>query len=166
MTSIRDDAALIRQLKKHGVEHVVIGGWAVIANGYVRATKDIDVLVPDTPETRRAVGASLVELGACTLAGRPLSPTAELPDHGWQLDTRHGRIDVLLEGAPPLDFASVSGSALEGEIEGELILLADLAHLTAFKRLAGRPQDRADLHELEALHGRLPHLPVPGLDDA
>jgi hypothetical protein len=41
---------------------------------------------------------------------------------------------------------------------------AGLATLVAFKRLAGRPHDRLDLEELEAMHGPLPILPVPGLD--
>jgi len=43
-------------------------------------------------------------------------------------------------------------------------LVAGLASLVAFKRLAGRPRDRLDLEELEARHGPLPILPVPGLD--
>jgi hypothetical protein len=60
--SVRDDAALIRQLSKHAIPHVVIGGWAVIAHGYLRATRDIDVLVPDTPDVRSAVGVALHEV--------------------------------------------------------------------------------------------------------
>ncbi len=162
--SVRDDAALIRQLKKHDVPHVVIGGWAVIAHGYVRATKDIDVLVPDTRELRRAVGIALAEINAHTLSGARLASAAVLPEQGWRLDTDHGRIDVLLEGVPPLDFESVRSTALEAELGGEPVLIADLAHLTAFKRLAGRPQDKADLSELEQLHGPLPILRIPGLD--
>jgi hypothetical protein len=44
--------------------------------------------------------------------------------------------------------------------------VADLPHLVAFKRLAGRPHDRVDLDELAALNGgQLPILPLPGIDD-
>lgn len=44
--------------------------------------------------------------------------------------------------------------------------VADLPHLVAFKRLAGRPHDRVDLDELAALNGgELPILPLPGIDD-
>jgi hypothetical protein len=71
---------------------------------------------------------------------------------------------VLLEGVPPLDFESVRDTALEAELAGEQVLIADLAHLTGFKRLAGRPQDKADLAELKQLHGPLPILRIPGLD--
>jgi hypothetical protein len=162
--NVRDDAALIRQLKTHAIPHVVIGGWAVIAHGYIRTTRDVDVLVPDTPDVRRTVGVALHEVNGQTLNGKPLTANAVLPDQGWQLDTNHGRIDVLLEGVPPLDFESVRDTALEAELAGEPVLIADLAHLTGFKRLAGRPQDKADLAELEQLHGPLPILRIPGLD--
>jgi hypothetical protein len=160
----RSDAALIRQLKMHQVPHVVIGGWAVIAHGYIRTTRDVDVLVPDDSVIRRSVGAALYEIDARTLRREPLPAEATMPDQGWQLETIHGRIDLLLEGAPPLDFESVHRSAMEAELDGEPVLIADLAHLVAFKRLAGRLQDRADLAALERLHGHLPIIPVPGLD--
>lgn len=37
--------------------------------------------------------------------------------------------------------------------------------VVGFKRLANRPVDRTDLEELEAIYGRLPIEPIPGLDD-
>ena len=33
-----------------GLPYVVIGGFSVIAHGYLRATRDSDLLVPDGPE--------------------------------------------------------------------------------------------------------------------
>ena len=89
--SVRDDAALIRQLKQHAIPHVVIGGWAVIAHGYIRTTRDIDVVVPDTPAVRRTVGKAMAEINARTAKGARLAAAAVLPDQGWQLDTDHGR---------------------------------------------------------------------------
>lgn len=38
-----------------GLEYVVIGGFSVIYHGYVRATKDSDLLVPDGPDADAAV---------------------------------------------------------------------------------------------------------------
>jgi hypothetical protein len=43
---------------------VVIGGFAVIANRFVRATEDIDFLVPDDPANDRRVLAALCALRA------------------------------------------------------------------------------------------------------
>jgi len=74
-------------------------------------------------------------------------------------------LDLLKEGEPPLDFASVSDSALRATIEGTPTLFASLPSIVAFKRLAGRPRDRQDLEALAEIHGELPILPIPGLDD-
>ena len=43
--------------------------------------------------------------------------------------------------------------------------VAGLASIVGFKRLADRPQDRADLSELESIHGTLPIDPIPSLDE-
>ena len=42
---------------------VVIGGFAVIANRFIRATEDIDFLTPDAPDNDRRVLTALVRLG-------------------------------------------------------------------------------------------------------
>jgi hypothetical protein len=38
-----------------GLKYVVIGGFSVVANGFLRATKDSDLLVPDGQETDEAI---------------------------------------------------------------------------------------------------------------
>jgi predicted nucleotidyltransferase len=164
--SERDDAALLRVLQDHRVPHVVIGGWAVITHGYVRYTKDVDVLIPDTPVARQCAAHAMSSVHARRLDGQPIDEDADMPEQGWQLDTDYGRIDLLLEGEPPLDFASVQSSAIDTTMDDVALKVADLPHLVAFKRLAGRPHDRLDLEELAALNeGALPLLPVPGLDE-
>jgi len=45
-----DLAAMVATLHDEGVRHVVIGGVAVAAHGFVRATADVD-LVPDPGPT-------------------------------------------------------------------------------------------------------------------
>jgi hypothetical protein len=162
----RDDAALLRVLQSHRIPHVVIGGWAVITHGYVRYTKDVDVLIPDTPDALHGAARAMSSVHARRLDGQAIAADTDMPEQGWQLDTDHGRIDLLLEGEPPLDFASVHSSAVETTMDDVTLRVADLAHLVAFKRLAGRPHDRLDLDELAALNGgELPLLSVPGLDE-
>jgi len=163
----RDDAGLIRVLREHEVPHVLIGGWAVITHGYVRFTRDIDVLIPDTDDARERAALAMSSVHAHRYDGQLIGPESHMPEQGWQLDTDIGRIDLLLEGAPPLDFAGVDASAIETKMDGVPLRVADLAHLVAFKRLADRPSDRIDLQELAALHGgTLPQLDLPGLDGA
>lgn len=162
----RDDGAILAHLHHAGIDFVVIGGWAVISHGYVRATKDIDVLVADEPEIRRRVTQALAAIGAVRLDGTALAADREMPDQGWQVETTFGRVDVLLEGPPPLDLAGVQGDAEQRSIGGTPVLVSGLAHLVAFKRLAGRRSDAVDLEELEQVLQRpLPRLALPGLDD-
>lgn len=50
---------MVATLHDEGVRHVVIGGVAVAAHGFVRATADVD-LVPDPgPDNLRALGSAL-----------------------------------------------------------------------------------------------------------
>lgn len=144
---------------------VVIGGWAVISHGYVRTTQDIDLLVPDRPSVHHAVAEAMAELGARHRSrASTVAPTDTIPDQGWQLTTSLGDVDFLLEAVAPLDFVTVERTSIAGSMRGVPFRFAGLESLVAFKRLAGRPQDRADLAELEAINGPLPIVPIPGLD--
>lgn len=45
-----------RSLQDHGVRYILVGGQAVRLNGIVRATEDVDILVPfDTDNGRRLI---------------------------------------------------------------------------------------------------------------
>lgn len=62
-----DDAfELAAKLEQHGVDYVYTGGYALNFNGIVRQTKDLDIVVKDTPENNRrwtkALGEFLPEV--------------------------------------------------------------------------------------------------------
>jgi predicted nucleotidyltransferase len=78
----RDDGAILAHLNNAGVDFVVIGGWAVIAHGYVRATRDVDVLVADAPAVRRQVTEALTALAATRLGGTVVTAGLVMPDQG------------------------------------------------------------------------------------
>lgn len=160
-----DLPGVVAALSARGARHVVIGGFAVIAHQFIRATEDVDVLVPDDPDNDARLALALEDLGARLPGGEPA--TVEWlgeHDHARLESAAHGLVDVVREGVAPLDFASVQAGAVEGEVQGVAIRVAGLASLVAFKRLAGRPRDRLDLDELAARHGELPIVAVPGLD--
>ncbi len=149
-----------------GLEHVVIGGFAVIYHGHVRATKDSDLLVPDGPEADAAVLRFLERVDGRRLRdGKVLTPedVAEAPN--LRVNSRHGIIDIMRGGLPPLDYDTVAERAEAIEFRGQPTRIASLRSLVGFKRLAHRADpDRSDLRNLEALHGPLPTDPIPGLD--
>jgi hypothetical protein len=148
-----------------GLEYVVIGGFSVIANGYLRATKDSDLLVPDGPETDAAILRFLERSGATRLYDDKVLTGEDVSDaHHLRINSRHGIIDIMRGGLPPLDYDTVAKQAGTVEIGGEPAPVASLRSIVGFKRLADRPRDRNDLAELEAFHGELPVDPIPGLD--
>jgi len=160
-----DLAAVTATLLAAGAEFVVIGGFAVIANDYVRATEDVDFLIPDDDDNDRALDVALTDLDAHWLAPQRRYEPGDLAgrEHS-RLWTRVGLVDLLREGAPPLDFATVRDNAHEADLGSGRFHVAGLSSVVAFKRLAGRPRDRADLEELREIHGELPVDPLPGLD--
>lgn len=160
-----DLPGVVAALRARDVRHLVIGGFAVIAHQYVRATEDVDVLVPDDPANDRLLSLALADLGA-RLPSDTLPTVEQLGEraHTRLESPEHGAIDILREGEPPLDFATVDDGAIDGTVGGVTVRVAGLESLVAFKRLAGRPRDRLDLEELAARLGELPIIEVPGLD--
>lgn len=148
-----------------GLEHVVIGGFSVIFHGYVRATKDSDLLVPDGPDADAAVLRFLQRIdGVRFRDDKVLTPEDIAGVDSLRVNSRHGIIDIMRGGLPPLDYDTVSSRAASTEWNGQTLRFASLPSVVGFKRLAGRPQDKMDLTELEAIHGELPIEPIPGLD--
>lgn len=160
-----DLAAIAAAFHAHSAHNVVIGGFAVIANRHVRATEDVDLLIPEDPANHDRVFRALETLGARWIGGASLSREAVAERAHLRIDCGpHGWLDLLKEGEPPLDFASVSATAIEATIGGTRTWFAGLASIVAFKRLADRPRDRQDIEALAEIHGELPILPLPGLD--
>jgi hypothetical protein len=148
-----------------GLDYVVIGGFSVIANGYLRATDDSDLLVPDGAPTDEAILRFLDRIEATRLRdGKVLTPEDIAATHHLRVNSRHGIVDVMRGGLPPLDYETVAARGIDAEVGGEQARVAGLRSIVGFKRLAGRPRDRTDLEELEAFHGELPIDPIPGLD--
>ncbi|HSK50358.1 MAG TPA: hypothetical protein VK889_07660 [Solirubrobacterales bacterium] len=148
-----------------GLAYVVIGGFSVMANGFLRATKDSDLLVPDGAETDEAILRFLDRVEATRLFdGKTLTIDDVAGAHHLRVNSRHGIVDIMRGGLPPLDYKTVASEAIEAEVGGQTAPVAGLRSIVGFKRLAGRPQDRRDLEELESFHGELPIEPIPGLD--
>lgn len=53
---------VIRALNAEGADYLLVGGYALYAHGYQRATTDIDILVPPTRESAERVTRALLVL--------------------------------------------------------------------------------------------------------
>jgi hypothetical protein len=160
-----DLGGVVAEANRVGLPYVVIGGFSVIAHGYIRATKDSDLLVPDGRDADAAIVRFLDAIEARRLHDGKVLTVAdvEVADH-LRVNSRHGIVDLLRGGQPPLDFETVAAGAVELEAGGETARFASLRSIVGFKRLADRGQDRLDLEELERINGELPIDPIPGLD--
>lgn len=59
---VEDVVHLCQALNEAGVRYVLIGGFAVILHGYVRGTKDIDLLVDPSDENVRRLKVAMATL--------------------------------------------------------------------------------------------------------
>lgn len=60
--TLEDLKTLIRELNQKNVDYLLIGGYALFAHGYHRATTDIDVLVPATQAAGEKIKEALMVL--------------------------------------------------------------------------------------------------------
>jgi len=60
--TLEDLKLLLRSLQKHGADYLLIGGYALAAHGYQRATTDIDVVVPATTQAGQQIKDALMAL--------------------------------------------------------------------------------------------------------
>jgi hypothetical protein len=148
---------LLRTLERHRVAFVVIGGFALAPHGYIRATKDIDIVPEQTRENlaRLAVAlrdldaqADLADIGAKELG---LAPDEEglMGGGNWVLRTRFGRLDVMQTVPGLRDYQHLRAGAVE--VAG--VLYAGYEELIAMKAASGREQDLRDIGALEAARG-------------
>lgn len=162
MPDALDPTPLLRFLHERGIEHIVVGGFAVNAHGSNRVTKDLDIVPNPTEENLRKLAGALQDLNATILdtgdfepEELPADPTsaADLAMGGnFCLATDLGRLDVMqwLSGVDTDDlYAEFDPEAVEGILDGLPVRVCGLEHLRAMKRAAGRPQDLEDLRRLE-----------------
>ncbi len=152
-----DIQALLRELVESEVEFLLIGGVAVGYHGYVRATKDVDVVPAPDRENLERLARVLERVGA-EVEGSHDFDKGELPDPvepgalelggNWILLTRLGRLDVMQWiGDIPL-WEELSPTAVADSIGDLPIKIVSYEDLVRLKELAGRPEDLMDLQRL------------------
>lgn len=89
---------ILRTLRAHDVELIVVGGMAAVIGGAPVVTRDVDVLRRRSPENVQRCLAALTELDAVFRGDsrrlRPQASHLEGPGH-LLLETRYGVLDVL-----------------------------------------------------------------------
>jgi predicted nucleotidyltransferase len=154
MPSMLEDA--VRLLNAHGVEFIVIGGWAAALHGSERSTSDVDVVYSRTPENIRRLAEAL-KAHQPYLRGAPPG----LPFHwdertiqaglNFTLTTDLGYLDFLGEVAGGGTYQQLLASTVEVEALGLKCRCVTLERLIQLKRAAGRAKDLEAIAELQAI---------------
>jgi hypothetical protein len=151
-----DVEGLLQRLTAAGVDFVVIGGIAMVLHGSARLTRDLDIVfAPDAPNLE-ALGNALVGLDARLREvddDVPFVPDARTLQGVTLLTLRtsSGWLDVHREvdGAP--GYGALRRNAERQNLGEFSVLVASVEDMASMKTAAGRPQDLADLEELEAM---------------
>lgn len=130
------------------VDCVVVGGVAVNAHGYVRATNDLDLFIRPTLENARAAFQALQALGV-PLEGYEAADLLH-DEENLRFGPPEDHIDILASiGQMPFD--QVWRNRIEQEIAGLRIPFISRADLIENKRQTGHLRDLADVEELSLI---------------
>ena len=143
---------LLRRFQDEGVEYILVGGQAVRLNGFVRATEDIDILLPSSIDNGRRVIRALSFLES----GRELDPawfetTSEAPENIRVADEL--LIDLLF-AANGQTYDSLQDHVRTLRVEGVDIRTLDIEGLLKTKT-DFREKDRIDREALQRLKAKL-----------
>ena len=157
--------AVLGALHAHDVRFLVAGGLAVNCYGYLRFTKDADLVIELVPDNIRRTFDALESLGY-----KPNVPISKdqfsdettrlswIKEKGmmvlqfWSDTHRQTPIDVFV--SPPFDFAVEFAAASPRDLPGAgPVPIVSLPTLIRMKENAGRPQDLIDIEQLRLASG-------------
>jgi hypothetical protein len=141
--------------------YVVVGGVATILHGYIRLTRDVDLVIDLTPDDLRRTLAALEGIGYRPALPVRASDFAD-PDtrESWVRDKhmvvfslRNDRMHIAVDlfARYPLDFGELWERSVVLPLRDTSVRVAALDDLIRIKREAGRPQDLLDVDRLEQL---------------
>ncbi len=157
-----DPERLIRTLRKHRVEFVLIGALAARLYGFPRLTADADITPAITPKNLERLASALRELGARVYTetvpeGLPFDCSAAMLTRAklWNLVTKAGRLDLAFEPSGTKGYADLAKDADQFEAFGVKFLVASLDDIIRSKESANRPRDREDVAILRAMRMKM-----------
>lgn len=141
----RDFKEFVALLNTHGVDYLVVGGYAMALHGRPRHTGDLDIWIRRSPENAQRLMVALNEFGFgdVGLSQRDF----EVPENVVQLGYPPFRIDLLTD-IDGVDFDAAWPNRETTIHDGLVLQFVGLADLKANKRASGRPRDIDDLEQL------------------
>jgi hypothetical protein len=160
---VRSVEAIVRALNTAEVDYLIVGGLAVNAHGYVRLTRDVDLVLRLDPANVRRGLKAMLEIGyQMSIPVRPEDFANPEMREDWRRNKgmitlklwsdQHQRTPVDIFVYEPFDFAEELATATKLEIcPGVVAQVVSVETLLKMKRDAGRAQDLIDIEELQRL---------------
>lgn len=143
---IEDLVNLCRRLNDAGAKYIVVGGMAIIQNGYLRATQDIDLLVDSSEENFHKIRKAM--LGLPDQAIKEVEP-GDIEKYTVVRVGDEILVD-LMEKACGINFEEARPHTKIVDLDGIPIPVATPELLWRMKQ-TGREKDRLDLLFLQEL---------------
>jgi hypothetical protein len=151
---------LIGALEEEEVDYLIVGGWAVVAHGLVRATKDVDICPRPTVENYERLLEALTKVQAEPILGDldaehdiRLDIDGLRSGGNWLLLTEYGRLDLMQDLSGPDEsrwgWDDLIRKSVVRELLGYQCRFCGYEDLLALKRAAGRPQDLIDVEGIQ-----------------
>jgi hypothetical protein len=139
---------ILRAFDQHGLDYALCGGLALAIHGYVRATKDIDVLIrkEDLERVRAVVGNCGFTATSGKLPFKVGTPQEHEVHRILKVENREVLMLDLVIVTPV--FEDVWATREVFEWQGRKIRVVSREGLAKMKRLAARRIDLADLENL------------------
>jgi Nucleotidyl transferase of unknown function (DUF2204) len=137
---------MLSALSAEGVEHLLVGAYAMAVHGVPRATGDIDLWVRPSQANAAKVLRALARYGA-PIGALTLDDLAK-PGTVFQIGVAPHRIDVLtaIDG---VEFEKAWSRRTTTDIAGLTVPVIGREDLIRNKRSTGRARDEADADRLE-----------------
>ncbi|HEV8544565.1 MAG TPA: hypothetical protein VGR78_19420 [Verrucomicrobiae bacterium] len=135
-----DPAEVVRALNKHGVEYLIIGGFAATLYGCPEQTFDIDILFADSAENRKRLVGALQEVKAEW--DRPLTAKVLTRQPLFALNSAAGDIDIFRVVPGMNSFEEFKARLRIFELKGQHTPVLSLLDLIATKEAAADPNPR------------------------
>jgi predicted nucleotidyltransferase len=143
----QDYKEMLQILQNQDVDFILVGAYALAAQGYPRSTLDIDIWVDPTKENSMKVFKALSEFGAPL---EKIGPNSfEQNGIMFQIGVAPCRIDIITEISGDIDFQSAMNRAKQVKIEDISLNILSIEDLIKNKEATGRPKDVEDANRLK-----------------
>lgn len=158
---LRSVETVVKALNEAGVRYIIVGGLAVNAHGFVRMTRDLDLVLQLERDNIILGLNTLMEAGYQMAIPVTAEEFADLETRElWKTEKNmivlklwsdiHRRTPIDIFIYEPFEFISETQRLSRMELAPDVFApIVSLQTLLEMKRTANRPQDRIDIEELQ-----------------